>query len=115
MSPDQLLAHVRAVLLRELEGLDPSSLVLRLDEGAGNRSDFAVARLGDGSAMVTRVYEVDLPAGLQPIYLSPEDAALLVESLSNGAAEAGAAGLADGATGRIKHDEQATGFHLESS
>lgn len=82
MSPDQLLAVVRELVLRELDGLDPSRLVLRLDEGAADRSVFAVARLGDGSAMFTRVYEVDLPSGLQPVYLSPEDAALLVESLA---------------------------------
>lgn len=31
--------------------------------------------------MVARVYEVDLPGGLQPVYLSPDDAALLVRSL----------------------------------
>lgn len=78
---EQLLSAARVAVLRELDGLEPSSLVLRLDEGA-DRSVFAVARLGDGSVMVTRVYEVDLSCGLQPVYLSPEDAALLVESLS---------------------------------
>lgn len=78
---EQLLAAARVAVLRELDGLEPSSLVLRLDDGA-NRSVFAVARLRDGSAMVTRVYEVDLPSSLRPVYLSLEDAALLVESLA---------------------------------
>lgn len=81
MSPDQFLVEVRALVLRELEDLDPSRLVFRLDGGAADRSVLVLARLGDGCAMVARVYEVDLPGGLQPVYLSPDDAALLVRSL----------------------------------
>ena len=86
MSTDQLLAEVRALVLRELEGLDPSSLVLRLDD-VGDPSVFVIARLGDetGSVMVARIYEADLRhegAVLQPVYLSGEDADILVEALS---------------------------------
>lgn len=86
MSTDRLLAEVRAVVLRELEGLDPSSLVLRLDD-VGDQSVFVVARLGDetGSVMVTRVYEADLRhegSVLRPVYLSGEDADALMTALS---------------------------------
>lgn len=86
MSTDRLLAEVRAVVLRELEGLDPSSLVLRLDD-VGDQSVFVVARLGDetGSVMVARVYEADLRhegSVLRPVYLSREDADALVAALS---------------------------------
>lgn len=86
MSTDQLLADVRAVVLRELENLAPSRLVLRLDD-VGDRSVFVVARLGDetGSVMVARVYEADLHrdgAVLQPVYLSDRDAEAFVVAMS---------------------------------
>jgi hypothetical protein len=86
MSSDELLAEVRAVVLRELEGLDPSSLVLRIDGGGADRSVFVVAQLGrdDGAVMVARVYEDDLSldgACLQPVFLSSEDAEVLAEAL----------------------------------
>lgn len=86
MSTDRFLAEVRATVFRELAGLDPSSIVLRLDD-VGDLSDFVVARLGDetGSVMVARIYESDLRregAVLQPMYLSGEDAEVLVEALS---------------------------------
>ncbi len=80
VSGERLLALVRADVLRELEGLDPSSLVLRLDLAA-DLSVFVVARLGDGSVMIARVYETELQ--LQPVYLSSEDAEVLVEALSS--------------------------------
>lgn len=84
-SPSELLAEVRALVLRELEGLSPSSLVLRLDD-VGDQSVFVVARLGDDDAvMVARVYEADLRTGghaLHPVYLSGEDAEALVGALA---------------------------------
>lgn len=84
MSPHQLLAEVRALVLRELEGLEPSRLVLRLDD-VGDQSVCVVARLGEcGAVMVARVYEVDLcseGAALHPVYLSGDDADALVEAL----------------------------------
>jgi len=88
MSTDRFLAEVRATVLSELEGLDPASLVLRLDNvDVGDPSVFVVARLGDetGSVMVARIYESDLRRGgavLQPVDLSGEDAEVLVEALS---------------------------------
>lgn len=80
MSSEQLLGAVRAVVVHELEGLDLSSLVLRLDDGAADRSVFVVARLGDGSVMVARVFE---ELQLQPVYLLSEDVEALVEALSS--------------------------------
>lgn len=82
MSPDQFLAEVRALVLRELQDLGPSSLVVRLDDAA-DRSAFVMARLVDGAAMVARVYEVDLPLGLQPVYLAPQDVALFVRAFAH--------------------------------
>jgi len=85
MSTDRLLAEVRATVLRELDGLDPSCLVLRLDD-VGDPSVFVAARLGDetGLVMITRIYEADLhrEGALQPVYLSGEDAEILLGVLS---------------------------------
>ncbi len=81
MCSEQLLGAVRAIVVRELEGLDLSSLVLRLDDGAADRSVLVVAKLGDGSVMVARVYEAELQ--LKPVYLSTVDAEVLVDALSS--------------------------------
>lgn len=88
MPSDQLLAMARARVLRELEGFTVLSLCLCLNEGP-DRSVLAIARLGDGCAMVARVYEADIDcrAAIQPTYLSGEDALTLVEALSRPVAE----------------------------
>lgn len=82
-----LARHVRAILEQELAGFDgPCDITLRADGDAPDRSVFAVARLhGCATVAIARVYEADLPhlrrGGVQVVYLSTEDAALLYASL----------------------------------
>lgn len=83
LTEQQFLAAVRDAVLRELDGLHPWSLSLRLDHQS-ERSAFVVARLGDGGAMIARVYGADLPSGFTPVFVSPDDAAVLVESFTRG-------------------------------
>lgn len=83
LTDQQLLAEVRTRVVRELEGFDCSSLVLRLNDGP-DRSVLVIARLGGGAgAMVARVYEADLQRrdALWPTYLTDEDVGLLAEIL----------------------------------